>query len=182
VSERQLRAFLALAFDQAMRERLREALGRLGRDVAGVRWLAPETIHFTLRFLGASSPEAIDRLAPGLERAARACARCEGRLEGAGFFPPHGSPHVIWAGLVLPPSVLALQAECERVAVEAGFPPEGRPFHPHVTLGRWRERVSRPTAPALDLGATTFGPLVLFRSDPRPQGALHTPLRTFPLG
>jgi 2'-5' RNA ligase len=77
---------------------------------------------------------------------------------------------------------LELQAECERAAVAAGFPPEGRPFRPHVTLGRWRERVRRPAAPAFDLGATPLGPVILFKSDLRPQGAVHTPLRTFPLG
>jgi 2'-5' RNA ligase len=177
-----VRAFLALAFDEPMRARLAEALARLRGEVAGVRWLSPETIHLTLRFLGASTPEALDRIAPDVERAARACPPCEGRVEGVGFFPPHGPPHVIWAGLVLPPPVMELQAACERAAVAAGFPSEGRPFRPHVTLGRWRERVRRPAAPALDLGATRLGPLVLFKSDLRPQGAAHTPLRAFPLG
>jgi len=177
-----VRAFLALAFDEPMRARLAEALARLRREVAGVRWLSPETIHLTLRFLGPSTPETLDRLAPGVERAAHACPACEARVEGVGFFPPHGPPHVIWAGLVLPPSVIELQAECERAAMAAGFEPEGRPFRPHVTLGRWRDRVRRPPAPALDLGATRLGPVILFKSDLHPQGAVHTPLRTFPLG
>jgi len=66
--------------------------------------------------------------------------------------------------------------------VAAGFAAESRPFRPHVTLGRWRERVRRPAAPALDLGPTALGPVVLYRSDLRPQGAVHTPLRAFPLG
>jgi 2'-5' RNA ligase len=103
-------------------------------------------------------------------------------VEGIGFFPTHGPPHVIWAGLALPPEVLQLQAECERAAVAAGFAPEGRAFRPHVTLGRWRDRVRRPAVPTLDLGATRLGPVILFKSELRPQGALHTPLRTFPLG
>jgi len=177
-----VRAFLALAFDEPMRARLAEALERLRRDVAGVRWLSPETIHLTLRFLGPATPESLDRLAPGVERAARACPPGEARVEGAGFFPPHGPPHVIWAGLVLPPSVIELQAECERAAAAAGFEPEGRPFRPHLTLGRWRDRVRRPPVPALDLGTTRLGPVILFKSDLRPQGAVHAPLRTFPLG
>lgn len=177
-----VRAFLALAFDEPMRARLAEALERLRREVAGVRWLSPEAIHLTLRFLGPSTPEALDRLSPGVERAARACPPCAAGIEGAGFFPPHGPPRVIWAGLALPPSVIELQAECERAAVAAGFESEDRPFRPHLTLGRWRERVRRPPAPALDLGTTRLGPVILFKSDLRPQGAVHTPLRTFPLG
>jgi len=176
------RAFLALELDEPMRARLAEALPRLQREVAGVRWLAPDAIHLTLRFLGPSTPEALDRLSAGVELAARACGPGEARVEGVGFFPPQGPPHVIWLGLVLPPPVLQLQAECERAAVAAGFAPEDRAFHPHVTLGRWRDRVRRPAAPTLDLGATRLGPVILFKSDLRPQGALHTPLRTFPLG
>ena len=182
MSEGEVRAFLALEFDEPLRARLAEALERLKRDVAGVRWLTPETIHLTLRFLGPSPPPALESLSAGVERAARACAPGEARVEGVGFFPSHGPPHVIWAGLVLPPSVLKLQAACERAAAAAGFPPERRPFRPHVTLGRWRDRIRRPAAPPLDLGATRLGPVILFKSDLRPRGAVHTPLRTFPLG
>lgn len=177
-----VRAFLALSLDEPMRERLAEALQRLRREVTGVRWLSPETIHLTLRFLGPSTPEALERLSVAVEPAARACPPCEARVEGVGFFPPHGPPHVIWAGLVLPAPVLELQAACERAAVLSGFPREDRPFRPHVTLGRWRSRVRRPAAPALDLGATALGPVVLYKSDLRPEGALHTALRSFPLG
>jgi 2'-5' RNA ligase len=165
-----------------MRARLAEALERLKREVVGVRWLSPETIHLTLRFLGASTPQVLDRFATDVERAASSCPPCEARVEGVGFFPTHGPPQVIWAGLALPPEVLQLQVECERAAVAAGFAPEGRAFHPHVTLGRWRDRVRRPAAPTLDLGATRLGPVILYKSELRPQGALHTPLRTFPLG
>ncbi len=177
-----IRAFLALAFDEPMRARLADALERLKREVTGVRWLSPETIHLTLRFLGPSSPAALERLVGDVERAARACAPGEARVEGVGFFPPHGPPHVIWAGVVVPPAVLELQAGCERASVAAGFPREGRPFRPHVTLGRWRGRARRPAAPALDLGTTKLGPVILYQSELRPQGAVHTPLRAFQLG
>jgi RNA 2',3'-cyclic 3'-phosphodiesterase len=177
-----IRAFLALEFDEPMRVRLAEALARLKPEIARVRWLSPETIHLTLRFLGPSSSPALERLSARVEPAARACGPCEAPVRGVGFFPSHGPPNVIWIGIDLPPPVIALQAQCERAAVEAGFAPEGRPFRPHVTLGRWRERVRRPAAPAVDLGVTRLGPVVLFKSDLRPQGAVHTPLRAFPLG
>ena len=180
--EGSVRAFLALDFDEPMRARLTEAVERLKREVGGVRWLAPETVHLTLRFLGDSTPDALDRLSSPVERAAAACPPCEARAEGIGFFPSHGPPHVIWLALTLPPAVAALQSECERAAVAAGFGAEKRPFRPHVTLGRWRDRVRRPAAPALDLGSTRLGPVILFKSELRPDGAVHTPLRSFPLG
>jgi 2'-5' RNA ligase len=103
-------------------------------------------------------------------------------VAGLGTFPERGSPRVLWLGLAVPDTVLVLQAACERAAVADGFPREDRPFKPHLTLGRWRERDRRPELPEADLGAARVDTLVLFRSELRPQGAVYTPLARFPLG
>jgi 2'-5' RNA ligase len=66
--------------------------------------------------------------------------------------------------------------------VGAGFPPETRPFRSHLTLGRWRERAPTPDLPAADLGPLSLETLVLYRSELRREGALYTPLASFPLG
>jgi 2'-5' RNA ligase len=76
----------------------------------------------------------------------------------------------------------ALQAGCEAAAVAAGFPREARRFSPHLTLGRWRDRAARPELPAVDLGSSVLDTLVLFRSELRPEGAVHTQLQRFELG
>ena len=60
--------------------------------------------------------------------------------------------------------------------------PEIRAFHPHLTLGRWRDRARRPALPDVDLGTAHVGELVLYRSDIRPSGSIYTPLAAFPLG
>jgi 2'-5' RNA ligase len=99
-----------------------------------------------------------------------------------GLFPERGSPRVLWLGVRLPQPVFVLQAACERAAVEAGFAPEPRPFRPHLTLGRFKERARRPEPPARDLGATRLDALVLFRSQLQQGGAVYTPLERFPLG
>ena len=57
-----------------------------------------------------------------------------------------------------------------------------RPFRPHLTLGRWRDRAPHPELPAVDLGTTRLETLVLFESDLRPGGAVYTPLARFALG
>jgi 2'-5' RNA ligase len=88
---------------------------------------------------------------------------------------------VLWLGIELPASLLALQAGCESAAVAAGFPRESRPWSPHLTLGRWRDRAARPELPAVDLGATPLQTLVLLRSELRPEGALYTELQRFDL-
>jgi 2'-5' RNA ligase len=82
----------------------------------------------------------------------------------------------------MPAAAAALQAACEKAAVASGFEPETRAFHPHLTLGRWRDRAPRPPLPEVDLGKARVRELVLFRSDIRPSGSIYTPLAVFPLG
>jgi 2'-5' RNA ligase len=177
-----VRAFVALPLDAAALGRVVETIAALGARTAGVRWVRPEGLHLTLRFLGPSSPEALARMEPALRAAAAACPATVARLSGLGVFPERGSPRVLWLGVALDSGVLVLQQACERAAIGAGFAPEGRAFRPHLTLGRWRDRASRPSLPDVDLGETALDRLVLFRSELRPAGAVYTPLGVFPLG
>ncbi len=176
-----IRAFLALPVDPAARSRVARTVEDLGSALRGLRWVSGESWHLTLRFLGPSTREALNRLIPQVREAAAACPAGEGRLAGLGMFPERGSPRVLWLGLELPEPVRALQQACEAAARSAGFAPEDRPFKSHLTLGRWRDRVPRPQLPAVELGATRLEEVVLFRSELRPQGALYTALEVFPL-
>ena len=176
-----IRAFAALELDQELRDRLAWAADSLRGAAAGVRWVAPEAIHLTLRFLGPSQADQLERMKPALAAAAGACPPLAASVRGASMFPERGAPRVLWVGLEAPPALLTLQAACEEAARRAGYEAERRPFRAHLTLGRWRERAPRPALPALDLGSTMLRRLVLFRSELRPQGARHTPLEGFAL-
>jgi 2'-5' RNA ligase len=177
-----VRAFLALPLPEDVRQAIGELQTRLRPRLGGIRLVRAEGLHLTLRFLGPTSPAQVAALREPLAHAAATCPRCEARVAGLGTFPERGSPRVLWLGLEVTESVMALQAACERAAVAAGFPPEDRPFRPHLTLGRWRERESRPELPGADLGEARVDALVLFRSELRSGGALYTPLERFPLG
>ena len=175
------RTFIALELDAG----LRTAIGRLMADVrhrfAGLRWVRPEGIHLTLRFLGDASPEQIAGLRESLRPLAGGCPPAQVRVGGLGLFPERGAPRVLWLGLELPERIHALQTACEAAAVAAGFVAEKRAFRPHLTLGRWRDRASRPELPPTDLGTTRLETLTLFRSELRQGGAIHTALATFGL-
>lgn len=177
-----VRAFIALELHADMRA----ALGRLMADVrhrfAGLRWVRPEGVHLTLRFLGDTSPSQVERLRASLGAAAGLCPRAEVPVAGFGLFPERGDPRVLWLGLALPEPMIALQAACEAAAVAVGFAPETRRFSAHLTLGRWRDRAPRPELPAADLGQAFLDTLVLFRSQTRPDGAVYTELARFGLG
>ena len=177
-----LRAFLALDIGAAARQRVVDLMDRLRGDLAGVRWVRPEGIHLTLRFLGWTQDAPATRIAQALEAPARACAPAPVPLRGLGLFPERGSPRVLWLGMELPEGMHALQRACEEAARREGFEPEERAFTPHLTLGRWKDRARRPELPAVDLGSAQIDRLTLYRSELRPQGAVYTALRRFELG
>ena len=177
-----VRAFVALEIEERMHDCIAHLTEGLRGRLPGVRWVRPEGIHLTLRFLGQSSPAQIESLSPRLAAAAGACPPSEAHVSGLGMFPERGNPRVLWLGVALAASVLALQAACEEAAVAAGFPPEPRPFRSHLTLGRWRDRAPRPQIPPADLGPVALATLTVFRSELQRGGVVYTPLARFALG
>jgi len=178
-----VRGFVALQLPERAREAIGDLQARLRPRLGGIRPVRPEGAHLTLRFLGETTPSALESIREALRKAATPCRPFDARLRGLGTFPERGSPRILWLALEVPDAVLALQAACERAAVAAGFPPEERPFRAHLTLGRWRERERRPELPeGVDLGVAHVDTVVLFRSELRRGGAVYTPLARFPLG
>ena len=140
-----LRAFIALNISEEARDALARVTERLQqREVSGVRWARPESIHLTLKFLGDVDTSKVDQLLGAMERAARGTAPFTLGLSGLGAFPSQSSPRVIWIGLKGEIDVLRrLQlAVDEEMFSSEGFPKEDRRFSPHLTLGRIREKVS----------------------------------------
>jgi 2'-5' RNA ligase len=178
----EVRAFVALELDAALNAYLARVIEDLRPRLPGVRFSPAGNAHLTLRFLGPSRPAALERIAEAVAPAAAGCPAAEVPLAGLGLFPSHGSPRVLWLGLDLPQGMFGLQAACERAARAAGFEPEPRPFRPHLTLGRFRDRAARPTLPEVEQRSARIERLVIFRSELKPTGAVHTPLHVLPLG
>lgn len=132
-----LRLFVSIPFPSAVRERLHRASAPL-RRVDGVRGVRAEQLHLTLRFLGDVARERLSAIAAGLERAAAGVPPFPLLLAGAGAFPAPERPRVLWIGAEPAPALGRLHAAVEDALGAAGFPPEDRPFHPHVTVGRFR--------------------------------------------
>jgi RNA 2',3'-cyclic 3'-phosphodiesterase len=179
--EKLIRSFVAIDLGDRTRARLAELIRSLDGVVAGARWVRPEGIHLTLRFLGYALRPVLDALVPELRRAAGECPATTARIAGLGVFPERGRARVLFVGVAVDPSVLRLQERCERAAVAAGFEAETRAFHPHLTLARWKEPARRPPLPEVDLGPTTLDRLVLYRSRPGRDGSVYTPIETFAL-
>jgi 2'-5' RNA ligase len=180
--EKAIRAFVAFPLAEELRRDVAATIRRLAPSLPDVRFVRDEGVHVTLRFLGWTRAERLAALEAPLRAAAAACPPLDVKVGGLGLFPERGAPRVLWLGLGIPAAAAALQAACEKAAVASGFEPETRAFHPHLTLGRWRDRAPRPPLPEVDLGKARVRELVLFRSAIRPSGSIYTPLAVFPLG
>jgi 2'-5' RNA ligase len=180
--EKAIRAFVAFPLAEEVRRDVAAAIRRLAPSLPDVRFVPDESIHVTLRFFGWTRAETLAALEAPLRSAAAACPPFDMAIRGLGLFPERGSPRVLWLGLALPAPAVRLQAACETAAVAAGMEAEPRAFHPHLTLGRWRDRARRPALPEMDLGRAHVRELVLYRSDIRPSGSVYTALAVFPLG
>ena len=108
-----------------------------------LKWVRPEGIHVTLKFLGEVSEGREPALRAALGRAAAGGYALPLVVGGFGAFPGFARPRVIWAGLEPDAALDALQHRVEQEFVPLGFPPEDRPFRPHLTLGR-AARDARP--------------------------------------
>ena len=124
-----------------MRRGLWDALAPLRQrhEKLPVKWVRPENIHLSLKFLGEVEETREPELRAALKQAAG--SRSEPRpfalqITGFGVFPDYHRPHVLWAGITPEPGLELLQHEVEQAFAPLGFPTEARAFRPHVTLGR----------------------------------------------
>ncbi|MFH1091300.1 MAG: RNA 2',3'-cyclic phosphodiesterase [Pseudomonadota bacterium] len=171
-----------------MRDEIRRLQDQLRRTSADVKWVRPESVHLTLKFLGYVDEAQIEPLAQASAGAAEAHPQLALRLDGMGVFPSRSRPRVVWLGLAGDVERLsALQKDIESAAADFGFEPENRAFTPHLTLGRVRSGRGRAEMTAA-LEGLEPRPLefraeevILFRSDLKPTGAVYTPLSRLPL-
>ena len=181
-----LRAFFAIELDEPARlaaaQVAADLRARPGGD--GVRWVRPENLHVTLRFLGEIAPERVATLAAHVRAESAALAPFTLRLGALASFPPGRRPRVVVLELAPDEPLAALASAVERGVVAAGCAPEPRAFRAHLTLGRVRERGTPPSLAGLAVPPALFDVTesVLFESELHPSGSRYTPLERVPLG
>lgn len=189
------RLFVALDPDDAVRAEVAAAVAGLQRAAGpagrALRFGDPATVHLTLRFLGDVAAARVDGIAAAVAAVAAASPPLALELRGAGAFPSPHRARVVWLGLAgdLAP-LAALASALDLALAPLGYPPEARPFTPHLTVARARARGGAPgLAAALQAASTGLAPvawrattLTLFESHLEPGGARHVPLRRVPLG
>jgi RNA 2',3'-cyclic 3'-phosphodiesterase len=185
-----IRAFLAIELHDDLRPGLAQVQGELKKSRADVRWVPVDNIHLTLKFFGNVPDDEIEALAQAARQAAGEGPPLQLQATVAGAFPSPQAPRVVWLGLggdVIP--LTQLFYRLEKALAVLGYPPEGRAFNPHLTLGRVkspanRERLARLLAqmPPVDWPPFEVKELILFQSVLSPQGSKYTRLKVIPLG
>jgi len=189
-----LRLFVALEPPDGVRRRLAalqaEVKRAAGRSAADVKWVPAENVHLTLQFLGAVPEERLEAVKQAVAGAASAAPAADLEVRGVGGFPSARRPRVVWAGLAGQVAALAqLVRDLGARLAPLGFPPEDRPFSPHLTLGRARDpRGAQGLASALAQAGELPGAswhaaeVTLFQSHLSPSGPRYEVLLRAPLG
>jgi 2'-5' RNA ligase len=179
-----MRLFAALDLPVDVVSNLQQLLEKL-RPTARINWSPPENLHITTKFIGEWPEERLGELQTAL-------SQLEPRepipvhIRKVGFFPNPHSPRVFWCGIEAP-GLEQLAAATDGATAALGIASETRPFSPHLTLARIKERVDlqplRETIaalPSLDFGQFTVDRFFLYRSKLSPTGSVYTKLAEFP--
>jgi 2'-5' RNA ligase len=176
-----VRLFVALTPPPLVQRAVWDAFAPLRARALPVKWVPPDGIHLTLKFLGEVADDRVAELGGALVDAVAGARAISLVVRGAGAFPDARRPRVFWAGVEPDPAIELLQDRVERVFAALGFPTEARAFRPHLTLGRaGRDARVREFA---ELGQALGGLAVeaaavldgvdLMRSTLRPDGAVY---------
>jgi 2'-5' RNA ligase len=138
-----LRLFVAIDLDQPARQAVGALQQRIAKTLSNSRalkWVRPEHMHLTLAFLGeVAAPDDVTRVVEAMSRQLGAVRFAAG-LERLGVFPSRGAPRVLWLGVGEGESrIVEARREVVGRLTPVGFQDDPRPFHPHLTLARWRE-------------------------------------------
>lgn len=184
MSTQRIRAFIAIHLPAAAQAALGAACEALAAQFppGSVRWVTPQNMHLTLRFLGDTAVDQLPSIKAALDQAAAAHRPLALQLGRVGAFPDRKRPRVIWVGLEGETERLAqLQQEVEDALRPLGWAPEERPFQAHVTLGRVKDsRLLAGLAWQVDVEKVDVEvtAVELMQSDLRPQGPIYTLLHS----
>jgi RNA 2',3'-cyclic 3'-phosphodiesterase len=194
-----MRIFVALDIDDAIRERISRFVEGVRNFAPDARWMKPESLHVTLKFIGEEPDAAVGQIKNVLSAIHATPPTIQFR--GYGFFPTSNSARVFWIGMNAGPELAALAAAIDDKTAALGIAREDRPYSPHLTIVRaaggsgspHRHRNDKPNRafqrlqeklaalPAPEFGTMTPREFFLYQSQLSPKGSKYTKLAAFRL-
>jgi 2'-5' RNA ligase len=196
-----MRLFVALDIDDNIRERIARFIGEVRGFAPEARWVRPESLHVTLKFIGEGSEDDVEKITQAL--ASIEFAAIELNVHGYGFFPGNRAAKAFWAGIEAGPNLASLAETVDERLARAGISSEQRSFTPHLTLARGSrsgnlrkkkghdsihgrrsfQRLQEDIAsrPALEFGRMTSREFFLYQSQLSADGSKYSKLAAFSL-
>ncbi|HJT69477.1 MAG TPA: RNA 2',3'-cyclic phosphodiesterase [Terriglobales bacterium] len=194
-----MRLFVALDIDGEIRDRIAGFVSQVQELAPAVRWVSPESLHITLKFIGEQSDAMLEQIEASL--ASIQCGPFRLGLGGAGFFPTARAARVFWIGIKAEEGLATLAETVEKSLAQIGIAKENREFSPHLTLARTRAGSGAPAwrkgdrpnrqfselqkfleaSPAPEFGTMAAREFFLYRSQLSPKGAQYTKMARFEL-
>ena len=173
--------FVAVALPETIAERL----AVLGGGVPGARWVPAGNMHITLRYLGELEDSLADEVSTALAGINHAAFLL--KASGVGCFGKRNDPRLLYAGVHPHHDLMELHHRMERLLHQCRIPPDGRKYHPHITLarlkgassgriGRFVEANSLLASPSFEVGS-----FALFETHRSARGSVYTMLRDYAL-
>jgi len=194
-----MRLFVALDIDDAIRSRIARFLDGVRELAPDARWVRPDSLHVTLKFIGQQSEDKVENVKRMLETVAANVF--EMNIRGYGFFPGARDPRVFWMGIEAGAELTSLAATVDEKLATLGVPKEAHAFNPHLTLARGRGASGSPrrekgdapnhgfrrlqeklaALPAPEFGTMAAREFFLYQSQLSPGGSRYTKLAGFAL-
>ncbi|MEJ2100868.1 MAG: RNA 2',3'-cyclic phosphodiesterase [Desulfobacterales bacterium] len=176
------RSFIAIDLPKSVRLFLQEIQDNLKSYKLPIKWVRPQNIHLTLKFLGDIETAQTAKIAAAMILAAENCTGVCLTAKDIGVFPDLKRPRVIWAGVKGQLEILeTLQRTLDHHLAEIGFPKDRRTFRAHLTLGRVKGKIISARMKTAIAGLKSYESepfevdrIVLFKSELRPAGAVYT--------
>ncbi|MEN6405008.1 MAG: RNA 2',3'-cyclic phosphodiesterase [Thermoguttaceae bacterium] len=186
-----LRTFVAVEIGGAIRSRAASLISLLDGSSAEVKWVSPEQLHWTLKFLGEVHQRELSRVCQAVARGVAGLSPFELEVRGAGAFPTVARPRTVWLGAGEgADAMVVLHDRIEAELAKLGYREEHRRFQPHLTLGRVRGEgpgilelgTQLQQYAAFDAGQMTVQKTTVFSSTLTADGPVYEVLGTVPLG
>ncbi|MDD5653088.1 MAG: RNA 2',3'-cyclic phosphodiesterase [Candidatus Omnitrophica bacterium] len=183
-----MRTFIAIELPKEIKLELAKLQEYLKQSGADVKWVAPENIHLTLKFLGERDDKKIKEIELIAEEIAKNHAGFEISLSSLGTFPGTNYPRVVWIGITQgAEQTEKIAAELEERIAKIGIPKEERGFSAHITIGRVKSNLNKEKL-IQELSSTQLmagknlkfkaGQITLFKSTLTPRGPIYEILKT----
>lgn len=189
----QIRAFIAIDLPPSIQEAIEQQTSRLRKTLGDeiVRWVAPQNLHLTLKFLGNVPNPHLDFIKQALTQCADSHSAFDLQVSGLGYFPNLKRIRSIWVGVHVPVELASLQKSIENGAERLGYEKELRAFSPHLTLGRVRQTIDPKRLQSISqtialtqlgkIGTARVDSVHLYQSDLNSEGSVYTKLFSTPL-